>query len=120
MDVGLAWSPLFFLFFKGTHPLECTSKATDKANLPHGHPVISRNGVHQGTFESPSQPKIVTFSNDTFNDLASIKDVKDVSASLVSRNIEDDQKISEVVVPNVSLSRVREAMTTLFTFIKQQ
>lgn len=104
-----------FIFSKGTHPIDCTNKASDKANLPHGHPMISRNGAHQGTFESPSQPKIVTLSNDTFNDLASIKDFKDVGASLVSRNIEDDPRISEVVVPNVSLSQVREAMATLFT-----
>lgn len=52
--------------------------------------MISRNGVHQGTFEIPSQPKIVTSSDDTSNDLINIKDFKDVGASSLSKIIEDD------------------------------
>ena len=68
MEIGLAWGPPLFIFKRNSY-LYCTNKATDKANLAHGNPMISRNGAHQGTFENPSQPKIVTLSDDTSDDI---------------------------------------------------
>ena len=46
--------------------------------------------------------------------------LKIINASLVYEIIESDSKISEVVVPNVSLSQVWEAMATLSIFLEQQ
>lgn len=43
-----------------------------------------------------------------------------LGASRVSKIIEDDPEISEVVFLNVSFSQAQEAMTTLSTLTKQQ
>ena len=78
MDMGLLRA---LSFKKITHPLDCTNKATNKANLPHENPILSRNDAHQGTFEISSHNKIVTLSDDTSSDLINIRNFKDVEMS---------------------------------------
>jgi hypothetical protein len=43
-----------------------------------------------------------------------------IYALKVFENIEDESKLSEVIVPNVSLLKVQKAMTMPSTFLEQQ